>query len=195
MARKQQSTQQSLAARATALVLLGIATQTSCHAPTMLVTATPVQTSREIPDPIDPSSAPTLDLERLLVEDLARGSRRSRELPTQLWLDAQPVGAGQLRRPIPYYGQIRLVAHTAGRDAAADQYLERRILLRTSPPLTGWLFPLDFFADMAVAVFGPDVSYPVELSLPKAPDTTTTGYAPSDAAALRDRAAFARTER
>jgi hypothetical protein len=111
-------------------------------------------------------------------------------------LDGKPVGQGKAVLALPYYGTCEVAAVPAFADtnpAAGDTWRATRRLVEQVPPVTPWLFPLDFLGDLVTLPFRAD-HIPVEIELQRQPALTGDSQPPG-IDGLRQRALAMRSAR
>ena len=113
---------------------------------------------------------------------------------TELFVDGRTAGTEPIVRPIPYYGAVDLAVLPD-----ADRYeIERtsaRELLLIDEPVTPWIFPLDFFAEMAMSPFLDDTVVEAKLVAPERADLSEPAELPSDFESFSARARTMRVAR
>jgi hypothetical protein len=101
------------------------------------------------------------------------------------------------RRPLPYYGTVAVDAVPAVRPVDGEQfaYMPARTAVAVAEPITPWVFPLDFFAEIAVRLATGIEDHRVQAAVAPNPAPAVTGFTSSGSEGLRQRALQARTQR
>ena len=112
---------------------------------------------------------------------------------TTLVVDGIERGTEPIDEPIPYYGTVDLAAVPPPRPAAEPgapplPLSTGRVRFEIDEPAPPWLFPFDFFAELAQLPFGEPVEATVVVEAPPRPDVSRPGEVPDDLAAFAARA-------
>ncbi len=141
----------------------------ACGTPQIDVHATPKETL-EVLETVNAD----LSLERSLVPR-----------QTEIFIDGQRRGQGSATATIPYYGAVGVRAVALGQNESGARLGERRALLSVEPPLSRWLFGIDFFYEMLSSSWLEAPKYEIELILPELASPLPAGTAPPRTEALR----------